>query len=98
MRKRKKKETEQGRKKKATVDARCTSDSGLLIVFFFLRCWNIVTNEKGRENSRDYIFFLADDQLFFLSLGDQTRHSLVQIQKKISEMAPKQGIQISKYK
>jgi len=60
-----------------------------------------VTNEKKRKNSRDYISFWQRTNLVFFSLfdlGDQTRTSLGQVQKKVSEMVPKQGMKIKTQK
>ncbi len=67
----------------------------------FLRS-NTVAKEKKkrRENSRDYSCDWQTANLYIyiyilfplFDLGDQTRTSLGQVQKQVSEMVPKQGI------
>jgi hypothetical protein len=55
----------------------------------------IAVSHRGRKNSRDHIciFFLSEKTPTRI-LGEQTRHSTIQLQKRIKEMTPKQGKKI----
>lgn len=63
-----------------------------IVVFFPLRS-SIPTNRVKGKTHKIIILLLAKNQftVFFVYVGDQTRRSLIQARRRVSQMIPQSG-------